>query len=50
MQRLGADSLNLDALDPDALNLDAIDPSTIKTDSDADSAAIIDVNHTEQNQ
>ena len=65
MQRLGAGTLDLEALNPDALNLDTldldtldrdaidpntIDPSTINTDSDVNSAAIIDASHTEQNQ
>ena len=55
MERLGAEMPDVEAPDPDGLNLDAIDPSaidpsTIDTDSDVDSAAIIDASHTEQNQ
>ena len=45
MRRLGADTPDLETPD-----LEALDPSTIDTDSDVDSAAIIDASHTEQNQ
>lgn len=59
MQRLGAetldlDALNLEAIDPNTIDPNTIDPNTINTDSDLDSdldsATIFDASHTEQNQ
>ena len=55
MQRLGADGLNPDALNSDALNPgtfnpDTLNPSTINPNSDVDSAALIDLSHSEPNQ